>query len=249
MKKSLKNWLLAVGVFLFCLFLVPELKARADYNYTYHYDAYQVDIHLSDDNVLFLSDQKNSVEMDLSAYNNILICQSGNSLYFFLYDAPVSIGRYTGGGSLSSSYLTYFIFGSSNTKYFKCGGYDSSSGLSVSNIMSLSSGYECSNEYRFAVIPHSADFVTALIEELQSEIIHVSSDVYYENQLVFQRPLPSPTPTPSPQQRFLTAVEMTNLEAVMNQVVGLTPLLIGLLTTLFGFSKGLALLFQTLRQA
>ena len=82
-------------------------------------------------------------------------------------------------------------------------------------------------------------------------IVYSNYDVYtYNGALVFQRPLPSPTPTPSLQQKLLIAVEKTNPGAVMmNQVVGLVPLLIGFAITLIGFSKALQTLFQVLRMA
>ena len=51
------------------------------------------------------------------------------------------------------------------------------------------------------------------------------------------------------QKRLIQEVSQMDLKAVMNQVAGLVPLLIGFLITLISFSKGLRMLWQVLRKA
>lgn len=220
MKTTLEKWLLAVGVFLFVWFLVPELDASAAEVYQYNTIDGTTIIHTVDGNVhtFAYSDSTEPIlQVDRTGFDYFAVCsvKSTSSLYSFYVICGLDVVFASHSGAKAVNFKgDIFRFNIPGTTVSSDSRHDSYVYLSV-------------NDY----IWHFADH-----------------DIYTkEGALVFQRPLP--TPTPSPQQQFQTAVEMTNLGAVMSQVVGLVPLLIGFLITLISFSKGLQLLSQILRRA
>lgn len=248
MNSTLEKWLFFLGVILFLWFLTPELDARASETVgIYHVSNNGLDIvvtHTVDSSGLVhtfsCEGYSRDIVVTLDDTYKYLVCaqfQNSSSFGFFVAacsnDFELNYNRPTG---MSSEYWYFDDYPGSGVGSY--GEFRYLSGASsISSFIGSDSLYAKQLGYDSFSVPVGS-------------IFYSNYDIYsYDGILVFQRPLPSPTPTPSPQQRFLTAVEMTNLEAVMIQVVGLAPLLIGLLTTLFGFSKGLRLLFQTLRQA
>lgn len=243
MKTTLEKWLFAVGVFLFVWFLVPELNASAAEQYYYERGSIFI-THTVDGNVhTFSGSGFNDVSFTLTDTYPYIVCAWTNKGSFAVicplthpvvslidassydYGVPI-IAQINYKGPYFSIETDHRVYG---------------------NFKINSNGSYLDSQITFSFFEPS-DYMS-----VSNSICYSSVDLYfdgtYENisDLVFQHPLP-PTPTPSLQQQFQTAVEMTNLEAVMNQVVGLAPLLIGLLITLISFSKGLGLLSETLRK-
>lgn len=253
MKTTLEKWLLFFGVLLFCWLVVPELEASAaEYLVDcseYGGGVFTVEHTISGNTHTFSVDGYDDIVMTLTDEMKYIAC------YKFYKSGMVGVciqifKDYDEGFGLNPPYLQ--CVSDKYNNYWAWFEYSYPVGFFYFDTSTgdlIRSYYDSlrTKEYYLGFTQCNGS-----ISYFENAFFYSNFDVYrnrmfYDSGLVFQRPLP--TPTPSPQQRFQTAVEMTNLEAVMIQVVGLAPLLIGLLTTLFGFSKGLRLLFQTLRQA
>lgn len=243
MNSTLEKWLFFLGVILFLWFLTPELDARAaDFTLTdlpifINGETKYLTVESIDGTATATLTGFESLSLSVPSrfqYFYVFTDLDSESVYVYFTSVPYSV-IYTGYKSkeygfdcLDLSCIRYFEFYVSGTF----------SGQAYANSGTSNSGFNlCTDESQIA-------------SDLRSKIFYSNTDIYYGDILVFQRPLPSPTPTPSLQQKLLTAVEKTNPGAVMmNQVVGLVPLLIGFAITLIGFSKALQTLFQVLRMA
>jgi len=241
MKITLEKWLLFLGVLLFCLLAVPELEAMAA-----DFSLYDISIPVGDETryltveyidgtatVSFTGFEPLSLSIP-SRYSHFYVFRDYDNERLFVYFT--SVAYYVEDQTYTTKKYGFPCLALSAVKYFEFCYSGTNAGYSYANPGDFNGAHKiCTSE-------------SGISSALSSMMYYSNSDIYYGDTLVFQRPLPSPTPTPSLQQQFQTAVEMTNLEAVMTQVVGLAPLLIGLLITLFGFSKGLGLLSETLRK-
>lgn len=251
MKTMLEKWLLFFGVLLFCLFVIPELKASAAYSVDcseYGGGAFEVNHTISGNTHTFSVDGYDDIVMTLNDEYPYIVCHrfytSGKVGFCISQLQPIGYYTVSGGAEVDYPYL----YGVADSSYVW---YDFRYTHPVGLIYFDTSTGELISEYHDSLYTTKYYLGFTKISksnpEYNNQFYYSNFDIYQSGGLIlFRKPLP--TPTPSLQQQFQTAVEMTNLEAVMSQVVGLAPLLIGLLTTLIGFSKGLQLLFQTLRR-
>lgn len=259
MKTTLEKWLLAVGVFLFVWFLVPELKASAAV-YTvdasdYGGGSFEVNHTVSGNTHMFSVDGYEDIVMTLNDEYPYIVCHrfytSGKVGFCISQLQPISYHTVSGGLEVDYPILD----GVGGSSYYW---YDFRYTHPVGLIYFDTSTGELISEYHDSLdtTKYYLGFtkISKSNPEYNNQFYYSNFDIYQSGGvMVFRKPLPTPTPTPAPtmslQQQFQTAVMETNLEAVMNQVVGLVPLLIGFLITLISFSKGLQLLSQILRRA
>ena len=251
MNSTLEKWLFFLGVILFLWFLAPELDARASETVgIYHVSNNGLDIvvtHTVDSSGLVHTFSCEGYSRDIvvtldDTYKYLVCAQFQNSSSFGIFFAACN-GDY----KLRHNRPTGMSY-----EYWHFDDYPGSGAGTYGEFRYLSGASSIS---RFATDSGNSLYAKELGRDYSivpvGSIFYSNYDIYsYNGILVFQRPLPSPTPTPSLQQKLLTAVEKTNPGAVMmNQVVGLVPLLIGFAITLIGFSKALQTLFQVLRMA
>lgn len=252
MNSTLEKWLFFLGVILFLWFLVPETNASAAETSSYDIrdtktgNWYTGCTYSIDGNIHTITvPDVGTKTFDFAGCTEfmIFIPSSSWSVYILACDDSLRFDN-----SWDDDRQRYgFCWDASSTAFFYEIEINSGNFRITDDSSDLNSG---TDPFGYITNCNNAESTEELITRFNTgQWILATEDIYHGGTLVFQRPLPSPTPTPSLQQQFQTAVMGTNLEAVMNQVVGLSPLLIGFLITLISFSKGLQLLSQILRRA
>lgn len=248
MKTTLEKWLLAVGVFLM-FWLVPKLEAEAVETRVYQTALYDITHTIDDSGLVHTFSVPGMTDYVVSvpdtSYQYILFTQVFDSKYQW------SDIRYLVVISNDAIYLDFKRPTGEYAEAWRLRG--GGSRVCVCFMMKDSLPY-CFDDAYFYTNYYVG---TGISTPTNNSILYSNYDVYSDTGVLsFQRPLPTPTPTPtpvptlSPQQKLLTVATETNPGAVMmNQVVGLVPLLIGFLITLISFSKALRTLFQVLRMA